>query len=99
MRKYPLLALAVVLLVLMAAGVAWAQYSANHNLSWNVMGAGGREGMSSGAHVAHGTLGQFAIGQTQSSQHQLGSGYWYGVPLGEVESEHYLFLPIVMRNH
>lgn len=98
MRWYPLLALAVLLLVLMAAGVVWAQRSANHDLSWNVISGGGREGMTSGAHTVHGTLGQFAIGPAQSDQHQVGAGYWYGVPQGQGETEHHLFLPIAMKN-
>ncbi len=96
--RYPLLALVVVLLVLMAAGVVWAHRSSNYDLSWHILGAGGREGMTSGAHIVNGTLGQFAIGPAQSSQHQVGSGYWYGIPHGEGEIQHDLFLPVVLRN-
>jgi hypothetical protein len=91
--KSRLLTVAVVALaVLVFAGTAWAQVSPNHDLSWHVVGGGGREWMTSGSHQTSGTLGQFAIGPAASPEHFLGAGYWYGVERGVA-----LYLPIIIK--
>lgn len=92
MRSRLLTGAVVALAVLLLAGTAWAQVSPNFDLSWHVLGGGGREGMSSGSHQINGTLGQFAIGPAASTNHSLGAGYWYGVGRGFS-----LYLPILFK--
>ena len=92
MRSRLLTATVVALAVLLLVGTVWAQVSPNYDLSWHVVGGGGREGMTSGSHQVHGTLGQFAIGPATSAGHFCGAGYWYGIELG-----FYLYLPLIVK--
>jgi hypothetical protein len=75
------------------AVVGQAQTSTNYDLSWRVIGAGGR-GMGSASYALGGTLGQPLAGRTQSDSHLLSQGYWYPVSL--VQS-HRVHLPIIVR--
>ena len=68
-----------VLLILGAAGIAWAQTSPGYDNRWHVFGAGGSAGMSSERYTVHSTLGQGAIGPAASGTTFAGIGYWYGV--------------------
>jgi len=98
MTKRTILALLVVLMLLATVGVVWAQSSPDHDNSWHVVAAGGREGMTSGSHTMHGTMGQFAIGPASSEQHAVGSGYWYGIR-GVEEVLFKLYLPLVLLEY
>jgi hypothetical protein len=92
-------AVSLSLLVLLAVGgVAWAQTSNGHDLSWHVLSAGGGEGMTSGTYTVHGTVSQLAIGPALGSQNSVESGYWHGV-LSQMEEGFYIHLPLVMRAH
>ena len=72
-------------------GLAWAR-SEGFALNWRVVAGGGGE-MSSASQAINGTLGQLAIGPAQSSEHAVGSGYWYGVrPIG-----YNIYLPLVLK--
>ena len=85
----------VVLVLLAAVGVVWAQTSPNYDNSWHVLSAGGREWMTSDTYVAHGTLSQFAIGPATSGQTSVGSGYWYGIRPRAIG--YGLFLPLIYK--
>jgi len=91
-------AMLAVLISLLLVGTVLAQSSPNYDLSWHVVAAGGREGMTSGTHVVHGTLGQFAIGPAGAS-HTVGSGYWYGIRAGPIEIQYMLYLPLVFKQY
>jgi hypothetical protein len=93
MRKTRIAVLAVVLLCALAtAGVVSAEmFLNNYGVPWNARWGGG--GRSSSANYAiNGTVGQGAIGWTESNNYGVGAGYWYGV-----EGEHKVYLPLVLR--
>ncbi len=86
----------------LAQDTVLAQTSAHYDLSWHVLSAGRREGMTSGSHTVHGTLGQLAIGPATSGQTSVGSGYWSGVQQavgGPVPGGHEIYLPILLKAH
>ena len=102
MKPKFVLLLSVALLLALAGGIALAQTSAHYDLSWHVLSAGGREGMTSSSYTAHGTLGQFAIGPATSGQTSVGSGYWSGVLQtvgGPVSGGYEIYLPILLKAH
>jgi hypothetical protein len=70
---------AALLFCLVGTGAALAMSSANYNLPWDVLsGGGGDRGSSS--YALSDTVGQpSAIGLSQSTNYQLGGGFWYGV--------------------
>ena len=86
----------VVLVCLVTVGLVGAQISAGYDLSWHVVGGGGRD-MASAGHAMRSTLGQFAIGPTQSTDYAVGSGYWYGMAPGP--ARRILCVPMVLKNH
>jgi hypothetical protein len=90
MTRHAILSLLVILAV---AGVASAQVSPAHDLSWHVVAAGGA-GMASGGHRVNGTLGQLAIGPAQGAEHGLCAGYWCGV---RREVGYSIYLPLLTR--
>lgn len=93
MRKTRIAVLAVVLLCALAsAGVVSAEmFSNNYGVPWDARwGGGGRS--SSANHAINGTVGQAAIGWTESNNYGVGAGYWYGV-----EGEHEVYLPLVLH--
>ena len=81
--------------LLLLAGIAGAQVSPGHDLSWHVV-AGGGSAMASADHQVRSTLGQVAIGPAASpGGHAIGAGYWYGI---RREAEGYkIYLPLVVK--
>ncbi|NQE46538.1 hypothetical protein C5S31_11005 [ANME-1 cluster archaeon GoMg2] len=68
----------VVILVglLCLTSIAYAQVSANYDLSWHMLsGSGGQ--MDSASYIQRSTAGQ-VIGSSDSSNYRMGAGYWYG---------------------
>jgi hypothetical protein len=55
--------------------IAYAQMSANYNLSWHVICGGGKR--DSPSYSLRSTAGPI-IGSSDSSKYRLGAGYWYG---------------------
>lgn len=84
---------------LLVAGVALAQSSTSYDLSWNVIaGGGGPKG--SASYTVNSTIGQVAIGASDSASYRLGAGYWYGAaapapPL----PPHKIYLPTIMKHY
>ncbi|MGD2039870.1 MAG: hypothetical protein PVH11_03525 [Anaerolineae bacterium] len=91
MKKWTLLIVLTGLLV--AGGIAGAQTSPSFDLSWSVL-AGGGERVASTNHTLDGTLGQGAVGLSDSTSFELQSGYWYAV---SSLSRHSVYLPVVLR--
>ena len=81
------------LALLLLGGVAWAQVSPGHDLSWHVIASGGAA-MASVGHRVNGTLGQLAIGPAGTAGHTLHSGYWQ--PLSPAAGWR-TFLPLVVK--
>jgi hypothetical protein len=69
--------------------------SANYAIDWDVMGGGGGS-ISSTSYAMNSTIGQTAIGPADSTNHDLGAGYWYGViiQIGPLE----IYLPLTLKN-
>lgn len=98
--KFKIVLLLSIVLLVLTGVVLQAQVSDNYDLSWHVLATGGREGMASGSHTVHGTLGQLAIGPATSGVTSVGSGYWPGVrgsAGSPVSVSHRIYLPIVLR--
>jgi hypothetical protein len=93
MNKYLALALSAALLLgLVLAGAALAQTSANYDLSWHVVGSGGR-GMGSSTYAMEGTFGQILADEAESDHYALAAGHWDPRP-GE---QFVVYLPLVLR--
>ncbi len=77
-KKIALTVLLTLVLCLAVGGAALAMSSANYDLPWTVLSAGGGD-RGSASYVLGDTTGQSsAIGLSQSTNYRLGSGYWYG---------------------
>lgn len=71
--------------------------SENYRLDWFTPLTGGGGGPASSAHYAVNlTVGQAAIGSSDSTHYWVGLGYWYGV---DVDVGHRIYLPLVLRNY
>ena len=82
-KKIILIVLLAVVCCLAGTGAALAMSSLNYDLPWTVLATGGGD-RSSASYVLGDTLGQSsAIGPSQSTNYQLGSGYWYGISVTE----------------
>jgi hypothetical protein len=95
MNKRTFLVLLTGLLVVLAAvSIAWAQTSSSFDLSWYVLAGGGER--AGGTHFAlNGTLGQGAVGLSDSTSFQMQSGYWHGASLPRYR----VYLPMVLRSY
>src|SRR3990172_8670048 len=51
----------------------------SYKIPWSSINAGGNLNLSSGNYKMKGSLGQSAIGQSQSTNYKMGMGFWYGV--------------------
>jgi hypothetical protein len=99
MTKRTLIVIAGALLCgLLLAGVALAMESDNYRLDWFTPLTGGGGGAASSAHYAVNlTVGQSAIGTSDSTNYESCLGYWCGSAVAAVE--HNIYLPIIMKNH
>jgi hypothetical protein len=78
MRKVTCIVIGL-LLFLLIGGTALAMSSANYDLPWDVLSGGGGD-RSSSSYILSDSVGQSsAIGLSQSTNYQLGGGFWYGV--------------------
>jgi hypothetical protein len=86
--------LAVLLCMLLVAGVAWAMSAASYDLSWWTADAGGQTFSTSGAYALGGTIGQADAGLLTGGEYALGGGFWGG---GAVTLGYDIYLPLVLR--
>ena len=94
--KKPRLVIALglaVLLIILVFGVAVAARSASFAINWQVLSGGGAPAASAGNVKLNGSLGQTAIGHSESASYGLDSGYWLKATGQKI------FLPVVMRNY
>ena len=87
--KAMLLILAALLLPVTPASADGPGY----NLSRCVVAGGGGESFG-GDYVLKGTAGQAEAGLLSGSDYVLGSGFWYGIDLGDFD----IYLPLVLKN-
>jgi hypothetical protein len=84
--------LVVAALLLLTSG-ALAMESTNYALDWfTPLTSGGGGSSSSTIYTVNFTIGQTAIGASNSANYAVGLGYWYGIRGCRI------FLPIVQRN-
>ena len=96
MKSKPLAFLLFVLLcaLLLTPGVR-AMSSTHYRLDWFTPLTGGGGGPASSAHYAvNFTVGQTAIGSSDSTHYQAELGYWYSVDVG-----HEIYLPLVLKSY
>lgn len=93
MDKHKLLiGVAGLLVVLLLAGVALAQSSTGFDLSWHVLSGGG--GPAESTHYAmNGTVGQAAVGFSDSASYGMQSGYWQNW------LDRRIYLPLIVRGY
>ena len=94
MSKRKLVTIALVLVCcLLLAGAVQAMSSANYALRWFTPLTGGGGGVAASAHYGVNlTVGQTAIGATNSAGYGAGLGYWYGMQPSKV------WLPLVLKS-
>jgi hypothetical protein len=83
----------ILLVLLMAAGVATAMTSASYTIPWYASMTGSGGSMSSANYSLDFTVGQTVIGNSGSTNYTAGLGYWYGASPGSR-----IYLPLVLRS-
>ncbi len=80
MRRKRVFISVLIILLLLAAQVAYAMSSANYRIDWTnlLTGSGGSGG--SGSYAADVTVGQTASKVSASASYQVSLGYWTGRP-------------------
>lgn len=94
MNKRILAATAVMLVissVVVAVGVG--QVSANFDLSWHVIGGGGKRSTSAN-HIVMGTIGQPVVGVVTNAVHEVCAGFWCATVV-----QYRACLPLVLKNY
>ena len=83
---------AVLLLMLLLCGYAFALSSTNFQINWllPLTGTGGNS-LASANYVTDVTLGQTVIGSAASNNYQAGFGYWKGI-----QPDYEIYLPIIL---
>jgi hypothetical protein len=94
--KRRIIPILLALLVLALVGTTTqAGSSPNFAINWDVLGRSGPV-MASTHYAIQSTVGQTAIGAYNSSNYDLGAGYWQGYSTIAFPSN--IFLPIVFKN-
>jgi hypothetical protein len=94
MRKFKVLVIASVA-VLILAGVALAGASAGiYEVPWDAYSSGGEQ-MESANYKMISTAGQEMVGGTSSDAYQIGAGFWTTTE----EDQLTVFLPLVLRGY
>ena len=89
-KRTLLIGVAGLVVALLIAGVALAQTSTSFDLSWHVLAGGG--GRADSTHYAiNGTLGQAAVGFSDSTSYGMQSGYWQNWP------DYRIYLPLTLK--
>jgi len=83
---------AVVLLLALLAGAAWAGPAQGGSVGWSVIGGGGEELAAGGVQVRN-TLGQPIVGREPGTADQACAGFWC-----RVLAVYKAFLPAVVKN-
>ncbi|HSJ56119.1 MAG TPA: hypothetical protein VLC95_03010 [Anaerolineae bacterium] len=94
----------VILLMLTAAGAAWAQAPSEaqspqqtYDLRWQTVDGGGYTWSSGGTYALGGTIGQPDAGNLAAGTYALGGGFWHRMPAAQ--ARHRFYLPVVLRSY
>jgi hypothetical protein len=97
MKKILAISLAGVFILVLGAGIVFAQpsegSSPNYSIPWDVVSGGGNE-MASANFAIKSTTGQTTIGPGSSSSYSIGAGYWTGLTQRAYE----IFLPLSLKS-
>ena len=88
--------LILLLLLVGAAGVAYAQSGGGYNLEWNTVDGGGATFATGGNYNLGGSVGQPDAGTLAGGNYILAGGFWHGGTV--VSIQHMIYLPLVLRN-
>ena len=95
-KRKAIVLLAVLLLLLTSSALAMS--SDNYRLDWFTPLTGGGGGAADSAHYAvNFTVGQSAIGMSDSTSYEGCFGYWCGSAVAAVEYN--VYLPIILKNY
>jgi hypothetical protein len=83
------------LVALPLATIVWAQVSANFDLSWYTIAAGGGERQSAN-YLVQDTLGQWAGDISACGWREVQTGFWYGVVLPPPCK---VYIPVTLKNY
>ena len=86
-------ALILLLACFLFANSVWAMSSPNYEIDWMVPLSGGGGPASSTNYAVHLTIGQSAIGASESTSFQSGLGFWNGIRDAVWE----LFMPLITK--
>ena len=81
-------------LLLCVAFQALAQSGGGYDLSWSAVAGGGGTLSTGGTYSVDGTVGQPEAGLLKGGDFTVGGGF---LPGGEVASEYWIYLPLVVR--
>mgnify|MGYP006290393891 CR=1 FL=1 len=97
MKRYRLVRILSLAILLSVPTVAGAQTGGTYDLTWSSIDGGGHTFSTGGDYVLGGTAGQPDAGVMTGGNYTLGGGFWGG---GAVESgpTHDIFLPLVLKN-
>jgi hypothetical protein len=91
-RKYILLTLYLLILLLGLASPVMAETNASYDLSWWTVDSGGVSNLTAGAYTLSGTAGQPEPGSLSAGDYSLTGGFWTML-LAELRS----FLPLIAK--
>jgi ABC-type transport system substrate-binding protein len=94
------------LLALVLASSAFVQSSsgapaapaASYTLSWWTVDGGGATSVTVGDYTLGGTAGQPDAGVWEGNDYTLGGGFWGGGGVVVETGDHYVYLPLVLKN-
>ena len=88
-RKWPVVGVATLALLLAPLSMAQAQTGGDFDLTWNSMDGGGRMNLSGGNYTLNGSIGQPDAGIHAGGLYRLEAGFWHQATL--------VFVPIVLK--
>jgi hypothetical protein len=91
MRRMMIVLTLLTVFLMLSSISAMAMTSTHYGLTWFTPVSSGGGPVSSAHYRANFTVGQTAIGTTDSTNYDLGLGFWYGV------NWLHLFLPLIFK--
>ena len=89
-KRWMLVGMAGLLVALLLAGIVSAQGSTNYSLLWYVLAGGGGRAASTN-YAMNSTVGQAAVGLSDSTSYRMPGGYWQNWP------DYFVFLPLILK--
>jgi hypothetical protein len=85
-----------IVIALLIVSIAVAQTGSGYDLTWNTIDGGGGTSTGGGYTLA-GTFGQADAGVQSGSGYTMTGGFWIGIDTAGPESNHQLYLPLILR--